>query len=170
MIFIGIDPGLDGAIAAITSKGTLLGVWDTPTAKVTIGTKTKKGNKRVKRVYLISAMVDLLEKYKDRRVVVYIEYVRAMPGQGVTSMFSMGHGLGVWDGIIGALRMSTESVTPVKWRRTMLGPNAGKGKGANMIAASRLVPKASKYITKKKHDGRADAILIAEYARRIVNI
>ena len=38
-IFIGVDPGISGAIAAIRGDGTLIGSWDLPTVAASKGGK-----------------------------------------------------------------------------------------------------------------------------------
>lgn len=157
-IFIGIDPGLDGALAAIESDGHVLLVEDTPTVSV------KKG-KGKKRVYIDGSMVQTLSKLSGGRLIrmVGIENVHARPKQGVTSMFSMGYGFGLWSGILSALGIPYERIEPVSWKRA-IGGLVGEDKGQSIIVARRLFPTAS--LDRKKDHGRADSLLIAECMRR----
>lgn len=158
MIVVGIDPGLSGAIAAIDGKGNLVSLSDAPSLMV----KKAKGHKHV---YLESEMARLLYVLKDTGDVriVALENVHAMPGQGVTSMFSMGTGFGLWLGIIAALRLPYERVEPGKWKREM-GLTSGAGKNDSIVKAARLFPSADLHL--KKHDGRAEALLLCEWMRR----
>lgn len=172
-LYIGIDPGLDGAVAVIDDRGFLVSLDDAPTisvekpakknAKLDKDGKKKKGKKRLP---LASEMADIIERARTSttgRISVTIENVHAMPKQGVTSMFSMGRGFGIWEGIVSGLRLPVEYVEPSKWKREM-GILRGSDKAASIVAASRLFPGAS--LSRKKDDGRGDALLIAEHARR----
>lgn len=156
--FLGIDPGLTGAVALIDGNGELLSMHDTPTLLV-------KGAKN-RHVYLEPAMITILESCKDtgNLLLVGIENVHAMPAQGVTSMFSMGMGFGLWLGMITTMRMPYTRVEPLAWKKKM-GIVAKSDKNASIIRALQLFPSAS--LTRKKDHGRADALLLAEYARRL---
>lgn len=165
-IFVGVDPGLDGAIAFVDQDGKFVEVHDAPTITVKSGRKNR-------RHYIESAMVTLLTKYdpysRDKNFqgqkicVVGIENVHAMPGQGVTSMFSMGNGFGTWVGILAALRFPYEKIEPRAWKKE-LGLGVGADKNASVVLASRLFPRAP--LARKKDHGRAEALLIAEHCRR----
>ena len=175
-IYVGIDPGMQGAVAALDDDG-FLGVWDTPTLTISKG-KTKKGNAKHQHKYAAAQMVDILEGARFNHTalgmrtgtpspcVIGLELVHSMPGQGATSMFSMGRGTGLWEGIIAALRLPSQQVTPQAWKKMLMGGETGKTKQASIVVAQRLFPKASAFLSRKKDDGRADAILIAEYVRR----
>jgi len=161
MIYVGIDPGLSGAVAVIDHKGNMVALDDTPTLTV----KKAKGHKRV---YVESQMVSILERLSKNVRLVGIENVHAMPGQGVTSMFSMGSGFGLWLGILAALRMPYEKIEPAKWKREM-GITSGSDKSASIVCASHLFPTASFRKDRGRvdtMDGRADALLLAEWLRR----
>ncbi len=162
IVYVGIDPGLNGAVAAITSKRRVVGVWDAPTSTV----KRGKTNKRVYQpIIMANILRDLMQSTEIQ--IVGLEFVHAMPGQGVSSMFSMGMGVGMWEGVIAALQMPMEHVTPQRWKKLMLQAGTGDNKQASIIKAQQIFPKAAAlYLTRKKDDGRAEAMLIAEYLRR----
>lgn len=157
MIFIGIDPGLFGAIAAIDGNGNIVLLEDTPIIAV-------KNGKSCRNTYLEPAMASILENAKSLKIqLVFLENVHSMPQQGVSSTFKLGQGFGTWLGILAALRIPYERVEPAKWKREM-GIASGSDKGASIIRASQLFPAAS--LSRKKDDGRADALLLAEWGRR----
>lgn len=162
MIYIGIDPGLDGAVAVVDPGNTSCTmVWDTPTLTV----KSARGTRRE---YALRRMAQFLEPYNGSIcpvAVAYIENVHAMPGQGVRSMFTMGYGVGAWEGILAALGIIYTRVTPQRWKAAMLD-GMGKDKDAGRMRAMQLFPDRAVLFERKKDDGRADAILIAEYGRR----
>ena len=167
MIYIGIDPGLNGAVGVI-NDGPILGgpptplcpiVYDTPTVLVE-GEKTK-------RKYLTTAMAFLLEPFKDREdVLVVLESVHSMPRQGVASSFTFGQGLGMWQGIIAAYKLSLEMPSPQRWKKAIMA-DQGKEKEAARFKAMQLFPSIATEFKRAKDDGRAEAILLAEYGRRL---
>jgi Holliday junction resolvasome RuvABC endonuclease subunit len=157
MIYIGIDPGLSGAVATITPEGGIgVYLYDTPTAETGKGTK---------RDYLIANMANILDHMVDPFCV--IEAVHSMPKQGVASSFSFGRGLGIWEGILSAYKIPYAKVAPQTWKKAMLGDMPRDNKDSSRIAATRLFPQVSAQLSRKKDDGRAEALLMAEYGKRL---
>jgi len=156
-IFVGIDPGLDGAVAALYADGSVESLRDTPTLTVVSG-------KKKKREYDTASMASMLYWDKDYfKPIIGLESVHAMPGQGVVSMFSMGRGLGIWEGIISAYIYSHTKITPQRWKKALLD-GMGKDKDASRLRAIQLFP--DQPLVLKKHHGRAEALLIAHYIMR----
>ncbi|MFM6304901.1 MAG: hypothetical protein ACKPH7_02335 [Planktothrix sp.] len=154
--FIGIDPGLSGAIASISPAG--IHFIDCPIIKVSGKTKPNP-----------TLMASELRRLITPDSIIIIESVHAMPGQGVSSMFSFGLGYGVWLGIVAALNVPIEFVTPQAWKKYYsLGPD----KEASRVKALQLFPSQASELKLKKHHGRAEALLLAEYLRRklLVNV
>jgi crossover junction endodeoxyribonuclease RuvC len=167
MIYIGIDPGLNGAVGVI-QEDTLIGpygdidvysVFDTPTMVIS-GVKEK-------RICNAAAMAELLKPFaRQPDVLVVLESVHSMPKQGVASSFSFGEGLGMWKGIIATLGLPLEMPSPQRWKKEMLA-DQGKDKDASRAKAIALFPSLATQLARKKDDGRAEAILMAEYGRRL---
>lgn len=158
MIFVGIDPGKSGAICVLDHNSTILALDDTPVLTI------KKGKKK-RREYEVDAMVRLLGYVVRHQIrFIVLEAVHAMPGQGVTSMFSMGEGLGLWKGILTALGLPFNLVAPQRWKKAMLD-HLPKEKFSSVLQARRLWPGHAEKFLKSK-DGRAEAALMAEYLRR----
>jgi crossover junction endodeoxyribonuclease RuvC len=88
-----------------------------------------------------------------------VERVGAMPGQGVTSMFSFGLACGIVHGALGALEVPMELVTPQQWKQEM---HVGRDNARQR--ASQLLPAGSRLWPLVKHDGRAEAALIGLWA------
>jgi crossover junction endodeoxyribonuclease RuvC len=144
-MIISIDPGLTGAIAYFTNEGLLNYIEDMPiTAKI-----NGKGN-QVNANLLSELFVDV-----DRAI---IERVHAMPGQGVTSVFSFGRSLGVIEGILAANQIPIEWITPQKWKKHF--SLLGKPKDASRTLAIELYPNHLDLFKRKKDNGRSDAVLI----------
>lgn len=150
MIVMAIDPGLSGAIA-VFRDGELTETVDMPTHTLT-------RNQATKRQVSASGLADLFIALKPRHVVV--EKVHAMPGQGVTSMFSFGRSFGVIEGILAALILPATYVTPTIWTK---GIGRGYGKDASRARACELFPQHQKMFARVKDDGRADAALIGAW-------
>ena len=150
--YIGIDPGLDGAVAVLPD----LAVYDVPTAEV--------GGRRE---YVPVAMARLLRDLTDgeETVFVAIERVQPFPKAGVVPMFRLGLGLGLWLGVLGALALPYDLVRPQDWKAAML-PGRQKEKEAGRVRALELWPALAAELARKMDHNRADALLIAEYRRR----
>ena len=153
MIIIGIDPGISGAIS-ITENKKILEIYDTPTM-----IDGKKNKKQINSAQVTNIIKERLNKDKD--VVVVVEQVNAMPGQGVTSMFNFGQSFGVIKGICAALKLPIYFVRPTKWKKhfNLIKTN----KDASRTKVIEAYPEISSKLHRKKDSNRADAILIALY-------
>lgn len=159
MIYIGIDPGLNGAVAFL--MGNEAYVFDTPTMEV-------EGEDKVRRKYNTAAMANLLKQYAmpASESLVVLESVHSMPKQGVASSFTFGEGLGMWKGIIAAYGLPLELPSPQRWKKALLA-DQGKEKSASRFKAIQLFPALADKLSRVKDDGRAESLLLAEYGRRL---
>jgi crossover junction endodeoxyribonuclease RuvC len=156
LIYIGIDPGLHGAVGVLTSEGQF--VFDTPTMVVS-GAKERDE-------YNTAGMAALLRPYSfSAPILVVLEAVHSMPKQGVSSSFKFGKGLGIWLGIIAAFNLPLEMPSPQRWKKEMLA-DQGKDKSASRYKAIQIFPAMAEQLKLVKHDGRAEALLMAEYGKR----
>ena len=89
-----------------------------------------------------------------------------MPKQGVSSSFCFGEGKGMWEGILAALNIPVELVSPQRWKKEIMA-DQGKDKSAARFKAMALFPSLADQLKLVKHDGRAEALLLAEYGRRL---
>jgi len=156
MIHIGIDPGLNGAVAILWEDGSAT-VHDSPVLTVE--------NKRKPHAAAMALLLSAFTKVSDN-VLVTLESVHSMPKQGVASSFSFGQGLGIWQGIIAAYGFALEMPSPQRWKKEMLS-DMGKTKDAARYKASSLFPKLAPQLSRAKDDGRAEALLLADYGRRL---
>lgn len=150
-IIIGIDPGLSGALAVLSLDGFET-VHDLPVIR-------DHSLAWIDGSELQSLLLDAL---RGRTAHAVIERVSAMPGQGVSSAFTFGLGLGSVLSVLQAMHVSIELVTPATWKRSL---GLSKDKRASLHKARLLFPAADLRLA--KHDGRAEALLIAHYARGI---
>ena len=153
MIIIGVDPGISGAISVIENK-KILEVYDTPTM-----IEGKKNKRQINGAQVSNIIKERLNGNKE--VVVVVENVNAMPGQGVTSMFNFGQSFGVIKGICAALSLPIHFVRPTKWKKHFNLIKTNKDASRTKVIES--YPKISSKLHRKKDINRADAILIALY-------
>ena len=158
-VYIGIDPGKDGAMA-------ILGYRDTP---ILIPFDETEYANQLRRLDPLGSGLGTFGGETDARpssVFCVIEHVNAMPGQGVTSCFSFGENFGFIQGLLEAFCHPYELVRPAKWKREF---SCTKDKNTSIEVAKRLFPGVSLRRTErctKDHDGIAEALLMAEYCRR----
>ena len=108
MRFIGIDPGLYGAIVSLDAYGLIRYQSLTPIIQKVEGSKGKSE-------YNLHAMRDALlaakaEDDSELPAQVIIEQVNAMPHDGVASSFRFGMGFGIWRGLVAALELPIQLV------------------------------------------------------------
>ena len=153
MIIIGIDPGITGGISILENK-KVIEVYDTPTM-----IDGKKNKRQVNGAQVTNIIKERLSSNKD--VVVVVEHVNAMPGQGVTSMFNFGQSFGVIKGICSALSLPIYFVRPAKWKKhfNLIKTN----KEASRTKVIEIYPEISSKLSRKKDSNKADAILIASF-------
>lgn len=148
MRLLGVDPGVSGAIACYDTEFSALVVRDFPTAK----------SRQKRTVLLESPLVKLIRDLAPDAAV--IESVHALPRQGVASTFSFGLSFGILRGVLSALEIPVNFLTPQEWRRVARVPGRGGDKDASRIRASELYPANSHSFSRVKDHGRADAALI----------
>lgn len=153
-VFIGIDPGAQGAIAYLDKTSNVIRVDDWNGDEITMAAGIR------------GFMVKHAAEYHAA-----IEYASSMPGQGVSSVFKYGTNYGIWRGILAANRIPFEIVHPTRWKNHMIKnkQDGGKKKAAEIATALRLWPGMAPGIVGPRggaKDGRAEALLIAEYCRR----
>jgi len=150
-IVIGVDPGLSGAVALFNGVSGELRLIDMPVVEY------KKGKRRVD---LTSLGIWLNSQELETIRVAYIEDVHSMPQQGVASTFAFGRAFGGIEGVIGGAGVPIIYTPPTVWKARM-GVTADKE--TSRARATHILPKYADKWNLKKHDGRAEATLIAIY-------
>jgi len=148
-VWIGVDPGLrSGAIASIDHNGGFIWAADIKADGDKIDVKALK-----EQIYKITIPGDTYA--------ICIEHVGVRPGQGISSSGKFMRAFGAIEAVAALLSDRVEMVLPQAWKKAM-GVSADKEK--SLVLARQLFPNAM--LKLKKHHGRAEALLIAEYARR----
>ena len=161
MRIAGIDNGKDGAIVVLDGGSVL--------SRIIMPTIDIKGGKRE---FDLPGIVQVFKAGSVDHA--FVERAQAMPAQGVSSTFSIGHGFGLICGVLAALQIPTSIVRPQTWQGVMFR-DMGKSdtKALSMLIAGRHWPKVDWRATvrcKNLHDGLTDAACIAEYGRRLIEI
>jgi len=157
----GIDPGLEGGITFLDDSDEKIKIYSYPMPTVDNGHKN---------VLSPASIHSLLSLYTNQKKIdrICIEKVGAMPGQGVTSMFSFGYGAGVLEGIVASLQIPYMLVIPQTWMKAVLsGLPKNEGTKSSIIWCQRFFPHVDWRKTeksKKPHDGKTDSACIAWYA------
>jgi len=138
-LILGIDPGVSGGFAVLSSDLSTINA-------IAFSRATPKD------------IVTILGPAKIIKA--YIEHVHSMPLQGVVSVFTFGHNYGWWQGILHACEIPFDRVVPVKWQNALQCRTKGD-KNVSKRRAQELFPAL------KVTHATADALLIAEYGRRL---
>jgi Holliday junction resolvasome RuvABC endonuclease subunit len=150
--FMGVDPGVNGAVAVIGQDARVLELDRTPTFK------PKKDSQR--KEYLLGAMYELLLKREVTLCI--IETVHAMPTNGSIGNFVLGRGSGLWEMALLVAKIPVIKVAPPTWKKHY--GLLGQKKEGSILKAQQLFPTHS---FKKSEDGLAEALLLANYGRTV---
>ena len=149
MIWIGIDPGLrSGAVAAVDHDGLYVGAYDIAAIGDKIDVRSLK-----------QLILDLTIPGDDYAIC--LEQVWTMPKQGIASTGRFMRAYGAIGAVAELLCQRVFYVTPQVWKKAM---NLTAEKNDSLAAARIQFPQATLLL--KKDHGKAEALLIAEYARR----
>jgi crossover junction endodeoxyribonuclease RuvC len=145
--YIGIDPGVTGAIALIHDEGQV--VFDWPGDEVAAS----------------DLIMSLRVKYRIKGAA--LEDMGIGPALGKFGSSRLSENKGIWRGVLAAHGIPFRLVRPQTWKKGVV-PKAKtdkEKKKAALAGARRLFPLAD--LAREKDHNRADALLIADWARRV---
>lgn len=152
MIYIGIDPGLGGAVGFIGKASAV--VHDLPTLPL-------PGRGLVRRRIDGRALNDLIRENvpKGESVRVFVEMVRAMGGvdNAIQTQGSLSRTLGAIEAVLDILRVKPRMVEAKTWKGYY---KVGSDKKASLRVARHLFPHMDELKREGDHN-RAEALLIA---------
>ena len=155
MLIIGIDPGISGAICFF-KDGEVKEIIDMP-----VMADGKKNKRQINGPQTYNEILTRINKFPKKDIIVVIEQVSAMPGQGVTSMFNFGQSFGVLKGICSAMQLSMFFIRPAKWKKYF--GLIKTEKDASRTKVIEIFPYISSELSRKKDSNKADAVLIASF-------
>lgn len=145
MIYIGIDVGKKGGFATISgNREVVVMPWD--------------DDKFVAAMKIVTDIDDCIA---------CVEQVHAMPREGVSASFSFGKSAGFIEGVLRTNNIPYQLVQPKRWKSEF--SLIKKDKADSIAVCKKLFPNVSLLPTEKctkESDGMAEALLMAEYARR----
>ena len=155
MIYVGVDPGKKGGFAIIhidLSGKQQVDVfpWDDDAF-----------------VREMAGWRDNFAAQESDGAVACVEKVGSMPHDSHKAAFNFGHSLGYIEGVLSALGIPYQLVPPNKWKKEF--SLIGKDKQASIVTCRKLFPELDLKRTERcrtDSDGKAEATLLAEYARR----
>jgi hypothetical protein len=165
-LVLGVDPGITGAFALIERESKhLVMVFDTP--------RTAHGEdldaKRLAAILEAHAPLIRFAMIEDVSAMVYTQVrddgTREKRGQGAAASFAFGRYTGIVHGILAALEIPTFLVKPAVWK---VAYQLTSDKSRSLALAAERFPAHASSFSLKKHDGRAEAALLALFgAERI---
>lgn len=140
--YLGIDPGVTGAIALIHPDGQVVEDWP--------------GDE----VAAVNLIRFLALQYDIRRAA--IEDMGTGPFKGKLAFVKLSENKGIWRGILASHGIPFRLVWPQQWQKGIVPPKSGKE--GSLAVARRLFPNMD--LHRRADHNRAEALLIAEYVRR----
>lgn len=140
---VGIDPGITGALA-LWQLGTLHAMRDMP-----VFDGRADGRE----------IAELLQEWDPHEV--FLEWTQPMPKNGSIASYSLGLNSGIVIGAVQSMELPLHRVRPAAWKLKM--GLRGKNKAASRGLATELFPQFAHEFRLVKHDGRAEAALIARF-------
>jgi len=148
-LFVGVDPGKTGAVAVVNERGEPQWVDDMP---------------RIGGEIDASGFVEMLRESRNMILSAAIERTQAMP----QTPRSVCHSLGMSEGmaLAGLLMLNVRIIRPrpAEWKRAM-GVPADKAQAKEK--AEMMFPVMKHRLTRACDHNRAEALLLADYARRM---
>jgi len=149
---LAFDPGKTGGWALLDEKGKLVEWGRMPV------TKEKPAG------YDYKAILDIFGEYGPQQCVV--EKVNAHAAPNASAAFSLGGCFEMLKCCAAAYGVPVVYAVPNKWTKEMVSGPKKNDKAAHLADAARLFPEFLEDSRVKANDGVADAILMAEWARR----
>lgn len=150
---LGIDPGSRGALALLSRDGAVRAVRDMPTIL--------KG-KRKKRLHVDAvALADMIRRAGDIDCA-FLEQVHSMPRDGHVGAFRFGDSNGIVRGVLAALGIRVIEISPSVWKQAVRVQASDDAR----VRANELFTACSHHWPLHKHEGRAEAAMLALYGMR----
>jgi len=175
MIYVGIDPGNNGAIVGIDESYRTVAAECMPLIDIGKGKKHKWVLDKVAVLRVLKDLSYLSQPGPDvllRNLFVVLEKAQVMGGAGGRSpaspraMFQYGRGFGGWEMALMALEIPHAVVHPRTWGKVLSGIEGSDSKARAILKCQRALPTLDLTPGRKRkpHDGLADAGCMALHA------
>lgn len=169
--YLGIDPGKTSGAVVLLGKGRIVAFQVTPKIGDQVDLReTAKFFRKVRRFMK-----------KGHEVHAVMEKLHGLPNQKLSVIWELARHCGILEGLLGDKEIPYSMVIPRTWQKEMFkgtkmlkkkekGLWKNDTKGTARIVAQKLFPNQNLLATKRSkvpHDGIVDALLIAEYGRRL---
>lgn len=168
-LFIGIDPGFTGAITILDGKGKVCYCEEMPVLY--------KKDKTKKTEIDSSSIYENLIRIKRYDHIIVLEKAQSRDSQSSQSGFTTGCGYGEIRGVLKALKLNYFEVTPQRWKKYFnmiikqkgkIKPTQTEKKEVSKNVCLSIFPGADIFGPQGGlKDGKAESMLMAEFARRI---
>jgi len=168
-LVVGIDPGKTGAAVALDLHGRPI-EWiaaDHPDEGYIVkGAKARHYVPTCMALWLAELIGD--GPASSRIVLAVVEKQSARPGEGRSSILTLGYGYGLWIGVLAALKIPYRIVPPATWTRSVFGsmPRGSDKKARGVLTAQAQIPDLPLTWGRKTkpHTGLSDAACLALHA------
>ena len=161
MILVACDPGLQALSASTIQKSGAFDVYDMPTLEKPLAKRSKK----TRTIYNIAEVYALLDMFKgSARRISSSRSRQGGPASPRSAAFNFGFGCGVLRRIAFGLGYSVEPVAPSVWKAEMKCPSDNSK--VIRARANELLPHHAHLWPLVKHDGRAEAAMLALWGER----
>lgn len=163
-VLVSVDPGIHGALAL--KRCNEVEILDFPTYTVTrkITSGAKKGKVSNKNYYDLPELVKLFPHGPGDFI---IEDVQRMPNDSAHASSLLLEGKGFFRGISASKNLIEHMVRPSVWKKK-LGLPKGATKEDSRQLALKWFPQLADKLSRKKDEGRAEALLLLYYLENFV--
>lgn len=161
--YIGIDPGLSGALALLDENGRFLEIVDLP-IKLKYLDKKDRVVKHCIDAKKLEEILSALIAENGNIDSVYLEDVHGRGGWSASISFGLGETIGSLLAVLDCMQLNVVWITPTFWKKYF---KVTSDKESTRAKAISLYPGALNYLNRKKDHNRAESLLIARYAVEI---
>lgn len=173
-VYAGIDPGKSGAVAFINDAGLVMRLSPIPLVESAKGGRDEYNLPAIADLFRVGGVPLFVTLEKSQPLPAFIG-PRGPDGKqeqisgGSVANYNRGLSRG-FEWMLVAMRIPYQLVAPRTWQAAMhAGAPGSDTKQRSILAAQRLFPGVSlrrTALSRKPHDGIAEALLLAEYGRR----
>lgn len=152
---MGIDPGKTGAVVMINESEEIIHRLSFDCDESIEGNADK-----------VEAAACIVNDAFDNSIYTCLEKVHSMPKQGVCAVWTFAENFSMWKTLLIVNRIPFELVTPQRWMKGLIVKSDHAKKKKRGLTVCRRKWPGDAFFKLEKHDGRADAALMAVHIKR----